>query len=281
MNKLILITLYLFLLKSIAAQDTTLYYSDTINYAIIKQNYDNTGYYSVKKRVTYYEFKNSPKNINGLFIDTLIRQVWVTKDGSNEIIEIELIPEIYIVNYKNGKRHGELIHIEKGDTIERYSFAFGKLHGDVSYIISTDYCSWFDEDSNQIREPNIQVYGKYEHEKRVGVWEYYSNGKLIAKGCYNDAYIYLDVLDNKLFKIEEKDSIILINENFSGKKISQAEKIYGMRIFNGNFYLRKGRWDFYSLEGEFVKSLYYDSEGKVESEEVLSETPLRYFYCIE
>lgn len=257
--------------------DTAIYYTDSLNYAIVKK-YET---FNKEKRVLsskYYEFTVSHKCMHGKVVDTFFNYKF--DDLSNIIIELTIDEGVYI----NGKANGHFFSILNQDTIIKGRYRNGLLHGDYFDKLLSLNCNYDDDTSynGQHVDSKIYVYGKYKNGVRVGEWKYYYNEILIAKGEYANegSYLGIDIVNEKIYKVQKKDTLVLYND-FSLDKINYYEEnIFGMRIIPVGAYLRKGRWDFFSLDGNLVKSLYYNKNGIIKGTEVKKEITLEYFFCI-
>ena len=71
------------------------------------------------------------------------------------------------VNYVNGLREGQETHYAlNGNVVKIYNYVNDQLHGPTQH---------FDDQKNLILE------GQYKNDKKVGIWKYYSNGKLLRE----------------------------------------------------------------------------------------------------
>lgn len=71
------------------------------------------------------------------------------------------------VNYVDGKREGEEKHYAlDGNLAKVYNYENDELHGEAKHF-----------DGNN----NLVIEGKYKRHKKVGVWKYYVNGKLVKE----------------------------------------------------------------------------------------------------
>lgn len=257
--------------------DTALYYTDSLNYAIVKEHR-----ILIKKerllRSKYYEFTDSYRCKNGISIDTFFHHSF--DDFSNTIIELRISKG----SYKNGKAHGDFFVMHDQDTVIQGKHRNGLLHGDIFDKLLNLNCNPYDTTGfyEQHIGSQIYTYGKYKNGDRVGEWKYYFNDILIAKGKYANkgARLKLDYVNEQLYKVQKKDTIMAYDSYSNDKMNYYEESVFGVRIIPIGNYLRKGRWDFFSLDGSPVKSLYYNKHGKIKRTEVKKEIPLEYFFCI-
>lgn len=121
----------------------------------------------------------------------------------------------------------------------------------------------------------VRVKSKFKKGLRTGTWRYYSGDQLQGKGNYSRKYIDFTSTDEmQTYTFSTGESIVI--SYFDKAKNNAFYRKYTLIANFNRIWLKKGRWRYYSSDGDLVQVDIHDKNGVLKRSRIIQENDVRW-----